>query len=85
MTKTNRSWDIISKEQRHLAIEEIIDFFKTERNEEIGIIASEDILDMFLQTTGKWIYNRGVDDTKELIKNRLDEAILEIDFSVKRE
>lgn len=52
MTNIKRKWDLISEEYRKESIREIIDFFQTEMDEEIGIIAAENILNHFLQTVG---------------------------------
>jgi len=49
MANTKRKWDLISKEQREESIKKIIDFFQTERDEEIGMIAADEILNHFLQ------------------------------------
>lgn len=44
--------------------EEIIYFFKEERDEELGIIGSETILDFFVDMLGETIYNKALDDVK---------------------
>lgn len=71
MTKIKRSWDLLPKEQKRLAVKEIIDFFGNERGEEIGVIAAESILDMFLQKVGLDLYNKGVEDSKNFVKDYL--------------
>jgi uncharacterized protein (DUF2164 family) len=85
MTKVKRSWDILSEEQRKLAINEIIDYFVNERGEQIGIIAAEGLLDMFLQTLGPDLYNKGVEDSKKFIKDYLEEIDIEIDIALKKD
>lgn len=79
MAKVKRNWDLISEEQRKANIEEIINFFQNERDEEIGIIAAEDLLDFFLQTVGMEIYNKGIKDSKIFIKTRFEDLELDIE------
>ncbi len=81
---SKKSPTIISEEQRKKAIEEIINFFSTERSEEIGVIAAEDILDMILNLIGADIYNKGVDDTMEYIKERIDEINIDLESTIKK-
>jgi len=49
MGDVKRKWDILSKEQRDSVAKNIIYYFKNEREQEIGIIAAEEILDFFLK------------------------------------
>ena len=79
MEEVKRKWDILSKEKRKSILEETITFFKEERDEEIGIIAAEKILDLFLQTLGGDIYNKGIEDSKNLVKNHLESLDLDLD------
>ena len=79
MVKVKRNWDLISEEQRKANIEEIINFFQNERDEEIGIIAAEDLLDFCLQTVGMEIYNKGIEDSKNFIKTRFEDLELDIE------
>ena len=44
--------------------EDIIYFFKEERDEDLGIIGSEMILDFFIEMLGERIYNKALDDVK---------------------
>ena len=85
MDEIKRSWDILSKEKRKFCIEGIIQFFKDERNEEIGMIAGGNLLDLFLQITGKEIYNKGVDDSKNLLKRLFENLEIDLDILLKKE
>jgi uncharacterized protein (DUF2164 family) len=78
MAKIKRDWDLISDEKRKKSIGEIINFFKNERDEEIGMIAAESILDHFLQTVGVQLYNKGIEDSIHFLKERFDS--IEIDM-----
>lgn len=59
-------------------IRKIQDFYLTERDEEIGIIAAESILDFFINELGSTIYNQALLDTKNFFTNKLES--LEEDF-----
>lgn len=75
---------LLSEIEKQKAIKEIISFFQDERNEEIGYIAAEGILDMFLETLGPAIYNKGVEDTKDFVRNAMAEVDANIDITLKR-
>ncbi len=79
MAKIKRTWDLISKEKRRESITSIIDFFKNERNEEIGVIAAENILDHFLQNIGTDIYNQAIENSINLLKERFEDVALDIE------
>ncbi len=80
MNEIKRKWDLLPKEKRKACIDEIIIFFKQKRDEEIGIIAAEDVLDFFLQNIGTNIYNKGVEDSKNLLKRQFED--LEVDLNL---
>ncbi len=78
MAKIKRNWDMIPDEYRRKSIQNLIDFFQTEIDEEIGMIAAEKILDHFLQTVGMHCYNKGVGDSIQYLRERIED--LEIDM-----
>jgi uncharacterized protein (DUF2164 family) len=80
MTKIDRTGNLLTEDQRRKAINDIVNFFSTEREEEIGVIAAESLLDMFLQDIAPHIYNKSVQDSKDFLKSRIEE--LEIDMEV---
>jgi uncharacterized protein (DUF2164 family) len=80
MIKIKRKWDTLPEAKRKSCIDQIILFFKQERNEKIGVIAAEDFLDFFLQNIGENIYNKGVEDAKEILKKRFDNLELDLNF-----
>ncbi len=85
MTEIKRDWDILSNEERKAAIDEIIGYFATERNEEIGVIAAGELLDMFLRTTGSTIYNYALDDVRPLLEKSLATTLLDIDTTLRKQ
>ena len=84
MIKAKKDWDLLTDKQRQDSIKEIIDFFGRERGEEIGIIAAESLLDMFLETNAKLLYNRGLEDTKKYLRERLANVEIDIDIDLKK-
>lgn len=84
MTEIKRKWDMLSKEERQSAIDEIISYFATERNEEIGVIAAGDLLDLFLRTTSGAIYNHALDDLRPLLEKNLATTLLDIDTTLRK-
>jgi len=83
MSPTKKSFDLLSKEQREVAVKKIIDYFATEQDLDLGIIAAEEVLDIFLANAGLDLFNQGVNQTKELVSNRLQQLGFEIDLLIK--
>ncbi len=80
MTKKSNKFDFESDEKKTKYINEIIGFFQDERDEEIGLVAAENILDFFLQTMGEEIYKKAVTDCKKLLKERIEDIEIELDI-----
>lgn len=79
MPSIKRGLDCFSKETERQHIQEIITYFHDEYNQEIGVIAAEQILDFFQQSMGKDIYNKAIDDTKKLFKKQLESFDIELE------
>jgi uncharacterized protein (DUF2164 family) len=79
MSRVKRNWERLTDEEKKLAKEELILFFKNKRNEQIGIIAAEEILNFFLQSVGSKLYNKGITDAKKAIENRIEELNFDLD------
>ncbi|WP_322112067.1 DUF2164 domain-containing protein [Brevibacillus ruminantium] len=60
------------REQREYVISQIQQYFQEERGEELGHLASEQILDFFLKTIGPIVYNQAVDDCRVLVMDRVN-------------
>jgi len=80
MKKPLPSIGFITPERRESVIREIIGYFQTERDTEIGVLAAEEILDFFLEATGKDIYNKAVADSKATIKQGLENLEIDLDL-----
>lgn len=79
MNQIKRTWERLSDEEKNLAKEELILFFENERNEKIGVVAAEEIINFFLQSIGSKLYNKGVNDAKKALRNRMDELNYDLD------
>ena len=79
MAKVKRNWERLSDEERKSVIEDLILFFENERDEKIGIIAAEEVLNFFLMAVGNKLYNKGIDDAKKVLKNRYEELQFDLD------
>ncbi len=78
-TKKNK-FDFDSDESRQKFLNEIIAFFDSERDEKIGIIAAEQILDFFVENLGDQIYKKAIGETKSLLKEKMDELEVDLDL-----
>ena len=79
MSKVKRTWERLTDEEKDLAKEELILFFENERDEKIGVIAAEEIINFFLQSVGSKLYNKGIEDAKKAIENRIEELRFDLD------
>ena len=83
--KNNKSkLSLISDEKKRGAVEAIIAFYKRERDEEIGVIAAEEILDLVVNLVGREIFNKGVDETVRLLQDRLGSVWVDVEAIVKK-
>lgn len=73
----------MKREGKDKLIQEIQNFFETERDEMIGVIAAEEVLDFFLQVLGKEIYNKALDDSKTWLQQRIEEGKIDYDLLYK--
>lgn len=76
--KINHPLITLSDDEKKQMLEDIKYYFATERDEDLGIIASESILDFFMETLGKCIYNKALDDAKLWYSRRMEDV--EADF-----
>ncbi len=80
MSDIKRKWDKLSDERKKELIDEIIYFFESERDEEIGVVAAEQILNFFLTSAGSDLYNIGVDDAKRTLESRMEDVAFDLDM-----
>ncbi len=83
MKEVKRKWDLLSKEERQFCIERIIRFFEQEKSEEIGVIAAGSVLDCFLQNAAETLYNKGVEDSKGVLRQHLEDSDVDLEVLIK--
>lgn len=83
MSNIKRKGDFLSKEQRASAIKELISYFAEERDEEIGVIAAENLIDFFLRTCGDDMYRKGIQHSKIILRENLDNLETDLDQLLK--
>ena len=74
-------------EDKKWVIRQIQQYFYEERDEEIGELAAENILDFFSDKLGSYYYNAGVTDAGKLAEEyaaRLDEDLYALLRSIKK-
>ena len=74
---------LLNEEQRRKAINEIIQVFLEEREEEIGIITAETFLDEFINIVGIDLYNKGVEDARKYLRNRFEDIAIDMESLLK--
>ena len=68
MTQQKKNkFDFDSEEKRQQYLNKIISYFQTERNEVIGVVAAQKILDFFLETMGEEVYKKALTDAQKLL------------------
>lgn len=65
----------LTKEQRDDAVRAIKKFFKEERGEEIGDLASEILLDFVIEKLAPEFYNQGIQDSHVYVTERLEDML----------
>ena len=79
MAPIQRKSNHLSDERRRIVLDELIQFFEKERDEEIGHLAAEQLLNFFLESVGPDIYNRGIIAAKRAVESRMDELRYDFD------
>ena len=84
MEKNKRALDLLSPEKKRICVDKIIHYFKQNMSEEIGIISAEKILHLFLEIAGNDIYNKGVEESRLILRNALDNLDLDLEVLLKK-
>lgn len=72
-----------SKEEKTVVVNKIRDWFLEERDEDLGQIPAEMLLNFFAEEIGGYFYNRGLYDAQTLVAKRVDDLSDEI-FSLEQ-
>ena len=78
MSRIKPSWDFMPDETRKTVLEELMRFYKSEFDEDIGMIKCDVLLDKFLELTAVDIYNEGVDSTERVVEDRISDLKMEL-------
>ncbi|MHB8280973.1 MAG: DUF2164 domain-containing protein [Candidatus Humimicrobiaceae bacterium] len=63
----------LTKGEKKKAIQIIKEYFMSERNEEIGDLASEVILDFISEKIGPYFYNQAIVDVQKYMNEKVDD------------
>lgn len=63
----------LSSERKEIMKLKIMEYFRRERDEDLGELASQLILDFFLEELGAEIYNQGVEDSHNYLFDKLED------------
>lgn len=75
-----RKWDVSRSEMRKKCVEEVITRIEEQGDDQFGMIAAEEIIDIVLENLGPDIYNSALDATKKVVKQKVDDLDVEIDL-----
>lgn len=75
---------ILSPERKTSLIKEIIDYFATEKDIEIGNIAAEEILNFLLVAVEREIYNQAINDVQKVIREGAENIAVNVDLLQKQ-
>ncbi len=76
--------NLITEKKRQEIIRKTIDFFANERDEEIGVIAAEKAIEHFMETVGTIAYNKGIEDSLNLLKDHVGNLELDLESLLKK-
>lgn len=65
----------LSKEREQQLLNDIQEFFLTERDEQIGDLAASIVLDFIINTIGPEIYNQGITDSYKYMSDRVEDLL----------
>lgn len=63
----------LTKEQQKAALEELQNYFQTEKDEELTDLSATLLLDFILDNIGPYIYNQAINDTHYFMSEKLEE------------
>lgn len=63
----------ISKENKEEMRNHIINFFSEERGEDLGDLASQLLLDFFIEELAPYVYNQAIEDAYVCIKDKAED------------
>jgi uncharacterized protein (DUF2164 family) len=76
--------EFVSEEKRNEYLKTIIAYFHDVRNEKIGFVAAEDILDFFIANLGEEIYRKAIKDIQKTLREKMEDLDIEIELLVQK-
>ena len=64
---------ILSEESKKQAVDDIIKFFIERRDEEIGQLAAELLLDFMIEKVGAAVYNQAIRDAQAFMSEKVED------------
>jgi|BioPla2DNA2_1021312.scaffolds.fasta_scaffold415903_1 uncharacterized protein (DUF2164 family) len=61
----------LPKEQKDMIVRDLKAFFEEERSETIGNLAAEQFIDFMIKEVGPFLYNKGIEDARQLVMEQL--------------
>ncbi len=84
MREIKRAFDPLTKERRAGLLREIVTYFRSEHDQEIGMLAAEEILDWFLQNLGGDLYRTAINDAKTVIRQNAENVEVDLNLLVNK-
>lgn len=75
-----RKWDIASKEVQDKCVSEIITRIEDIEDNQVGLIAAQDIIDIVTENLAPEIYNKAIVDVKKLLEDRMNDLEAELEL-----
>lgn len=65
----------LSQEKEQQLLNDIQEFFLTERDEQIGVLAASIVLDFMINSIGTELYNQGIADSYKYMSDRVEDLL----------
>ncbi|MBA2176767.1 DUF2164 domain-containing protein [Halobacillus locisalis] len=72
----------LKKEEKEYMIARIQEYFELERDESIGELAADQMLDYMVKEIGPFLYNKGIYDARQMLEQKvmnIDEDLLSLE------
>ncbi len=75
---------MLSDERRQVVTEELATYIKENLDVEVGVIATSELLDFFLQNASEDIYAKGIKDTRDALQKKLEDLDVDLDMLLQK-
>ncbi len=80
MSETIKGWNLLRKETREACVREIQGYTEEECEERLGSVQAEELLEKVLPYIVEEAYEKGLQDAKETLKERMHDLEVDIDM-----